>query len=273
MLVNRHRSLLRRTLVRAKHLHGAPERSVQPHGSELHIVLWAALGQLPKAQRTILVLRFYEDLSEAEVARLVRLPVNTVKSHTRRDRARLRRDRRGRRRGVELAPRGRRTAGGVAWAGYQADTQPQPTAGRPATGGPSAGRGPRDHRRHQVFRSSDGQVCQGFDPGDGASCGQGTDTTTYYGVNPYEQSGGAPIGTVIDGGISATAVRVRIELRGQEPLLLRTAGGKEFGMAYFATVLPGRVFVERITAYDTSGGVVFDDDKPYNTEWPERSTP
>lgn len=54
--------------------------------------MWAALSRLSEAQRAVLVLRFWEDLSEAEVCRLVRLPAGTVKSHTRRGLARLRQD-------------------------------------------------------------------------------------------------------------------------------------------------------------------------------------
>lgn len=39
-----------------------------------------ALGQLPARQRIVVVLRFVEDLSEAEVARLTSSPVGTVKA-------------------------------------------------------------------------------------------------------------------------------------------------------------------------------------------------
>jgi len=42
--------------------------------------VWAALRQLPPGQRRVVVLRYYEDLSEAEVARLLRVKVGTVKS-------------------------------------------------------------------------------------------------------------------------------------------------------------------------------------------------
>ncbi len=41
---------------------------------------WEALGELPPRQRTASVLRFFEDLSEAETARVMRCPVGTVKS-------------------------------------------------------------------------------------------------------------------------------------------------------------------------------------------------
>jgi RNA polymerase sigma-70 factor (sigma-E family) len=42
--------------------------------------VWSALRQLPAGQRRVVVLRYYEDLSEAEVARLLRIQVGTVKS-------------------------------------------------------------------------------------------------------------------------------------------------------------------------------------------------
>jgi RNA polymerase sigma factor (sigma-70 family) len=54
------------------------------------LVLRAALGRLPARQRVVVVLRYQEDLSEAEVARLLRLPVGTVKSTASRALARLR---------------------------------------------------------------------------------------------------------------------------------------------------------------------------------------
>ena len=38
--------------------------------SELRIALWAALGRLSKRQRAVVVLRYFEDLPEAEVAAL-----------------------------------------------------------------------------------------------------------------------------------------------------------------------------------------------------------
>ncbi len=49
-----------------------------------------AMLLLPRAQRAVLVLRFVEDLPVSDVARLLRLPVSTVKSHTRRGLAALR---------------------------------------------------------------------------------------------------------------------------------------------------------------------------------------
>jgi RNA polymerase sigma-70 factor (sigma-E family) len=54
-------------------------------------LLWSALGQLPPRQRTALVLRFYEDLSERETARVMGVSTGTVKSTTARGLAALRR--------------------------------------------------------------------------------------------------------------------------------------------------------------------------------------
>lgn len=54
--------------------------------------LWAALGRLPKRQRAIVVLRYYEDLSEQETADAMGCSVGTVKSQASRALAKLRVD-------------------------------------------------------------------------------------------------------------------------------------------------------------------------------------
>ena len=54
--------------------------------------LWRALERLPKRQRAVVVLRFYEDLSEAETAEIMQCSVGTVKSQASRALAKLRID-------------------------------------------------------------------------------------------------------------------------------------------------------------------------------------
>ncbi|MEW2396831.1 SigE family RNA polymerase sigma factor [Streptomyces sp. NPDC046862] len=58
--------------------------------SELRVALWAALGQLTKRQRAVVVLRYFEDLPESEVAALLGCPVGTVRSTAHRSLAKLR---------------------------------------------------------------------------------------------------------------------------------------------------------------------------------------
>jgi RNA polymerase sigma-70 factor (sigma-E family) len=91
VLVNRHRSLLRRAATEARSLaRVGPEELALPAGDERAMVLWQAIQKLPVRQRAVLVLRFYEDRTEAEVAQLLGLQVGTVKSRCHRALARLR---------------------------------------------------------------------------------------------------------------------------------------------------------------------------------------
>ena len=54
--------------------------------------LWRALGRLPAGQRAVIVLRFYEDMTEAQVANILGCSAGTVKSQASRALARLRVD-------------------------------------------------------------------------------------------------------------------------------------------------------------------------------------
>ncbi|MCT9080510.1 SigE family RNA polymerase sigma factor [Streptomyces fulvoviolaceus] len=58
--------------------------------TELRLVMRQALSRLTARQRTVLVLRYFEDLPEADVARLLGCSVGTVRSTTHRSLARLR---------------------------------------------------------------------------------------------------------------------------------------------------------------------------------------
>lgn len=80
---------------RESRLSGASERSdpraVDPyHSAELWPSLRAALDSLTVQQRTVLVLRYFDDRSEAEVAELLGISVGTVKSTASRSLAHLR---------------------------------------------------------------------------------------------------------------------------------------------------------------------------------------
>jgi RNA polymerase sigma-70 factor (sigma-E family) len=57
---------------------------------DLRIVLAQALARLTPKQRTILIVRYYEDRTEAETAQLLSIGLGTVKSQTRHALARLR---------------------------------------------------------------------------------------------------------------------------------------------------------------------------------------
>lgn len=60
-----------------------PDSAYEPWaGIDSREVLRVALNRLPRRQRAVVVLRYYEDLSEAEVARLLDVSVGTVKSQT-----------------------------------------------------------------------------------------------------------------------------------------------------------------------------------------------
>ncbi len=71
-----------------------PEQAVDDHSgdSELHDSVSRALRRLPPRMRATIVLRFYEDMSEAEIACMLGVSVGTVKSTISRAVAKLRID-------------------------------------------------------------------------------------------------------------------------------------------------------------------------------------
>ncbi|MFA1540371.1 SigE family RNA polymerase sigma factor [Actinomadura monticuli] len=69
-----------------------PDRPVQDHTdrSEMHDALGRALDRLPERQRLAVMLRYYEDMSEREIAETLGVSVGTVKSTVSRAMTRLR---------------------------------------------------------------------------------------------------------------------------------------------------------------------------------------
>ena len=95
MMVNQRTSWWRRSRhldeVPVERLPEAPGRD-QYADTDLHDALWAALGSLPRKQRAVLVLRYYEQMSEAEVAGALGCSIGNVKSQASRALAKLRAD-------------------------------------------------------------------------------------------------------------------------------------------------------------------------------------
>lgn len=93
-VVNRSRSVLRhRVVVDRNAPKSAPDMPSAEHGAmallERSAVI-AALRSLPERQREVVVLRYYGDLSEAEIASAMGITRGAVKSHTSRAMAALR---------------------------------------------------------------------------------------------------------------------------------------------------------------------------------------
>jgi RNA polymerase sigma-70 factor (sigma-E family) len=82
-VVNLSRSRLRRlALARRRESMIVPARPVDHTGRiETERVVRAALAHLPRRQREAAVLRFYNDLSYAEIAEVMRIDIGAVKAH------------------------------------------------------------------------------------------------------------------------------------------------------------------------------------------------
>jgi RNA polymerase sigma-70 factor (sigma-E family) len=93
-MVNTHISWWRRRRVEEYPTDDIPDRAVADHtdGSELHDALARALDRLPSRMRAAVVLRYYEDMSETEIAEILGISQGTVKSTVSRAVAKLRID-------------------------------------------------------------------------------------------------------------------------------------------------------------------------------------
>lgn len=93
-MVNTHISWWRRRRLEEYPTDDIPDRAVTDHpgDSELSDALRRALDRLPSRMRAAVVLRYFEDMSEAEIARALGISQGTVKSTVSRAVAKLRID-------------------------------------------------------------------------------------------------------------------------------------------------------------------------------------
>lgn len=87
-VVNLSLKVLRRRVLRDHYQPAPPPPTYQPEIDET----WNAIVRLPPRQRVVVALRYWEDLSEAETARVLGWPAGTVKSTLHRAFQRLRKD-------------------------------------------------------------------------------------------------------------------------------------------------------------------------------------
>ncbi|CAN5417644.1 SigE family RNA polymerase sigma factor [soil metagenome] len=87
IMVNRNISIWRR-LRRERLTDEPPDRGWRDRHHNCD--LWRAIGELPPRQRAVIALRYYEDLTEAEVALVMDCSVGTVKSQAAKALAKLR---------------------------------------------------------------------------------------------------------------------------------------------------------------------------------------
>jgi RNA polymerase sigma-70 factor (sigma-E family) len=94
ILVNLVRSDHRRSLLERRHLEGRSDPDLVASNEGKRVDDWLRLApvlrQLPPVRRAVIVLRFFEDMSEAEIAATLDRPLGTVKSDIHRGLAKLR---------------------------------------------------------------------------------------------------------------------------------------------------------------------------------------
>lgn len=94
-VLNGARSHLRHRQVRARHLHAVADPATTPGADATALAgdadrsVLLALRDLPDRQREVLVLRYYLDLSEAEIAATLGISTGSVKTHAHRGLAAL----------------------------------------------------------------------------------------------------------------------------------------------------------------------------------------
>lgn len=89
-MVNAHIDWWRRKPWREEPVDALPDRAVHDPDTDARSSLLAALATLSRRQRAVMVLRYYEDMSEADIARTLGCSTGTVKSAASRATVKLR---------------------------------------------------------------------------------------------------------------------------------------------------------------------------------------